>query len=392
VKIAAISEEVVLEGRSQNLDWFHAKAAVIPPGIMDGQGAEPTVLMTVHIVSGNDVFSPLFELRTTDLGKTWTEPVMRLRALGRRQVGERLWEGLIDFCPKWHTPTGTVLGIGHTARYLNKADDISLKREYLDHGEYRRFTGYASWSPRTDAWVPWQILEPLPEARMYYFSLAGCSQNLHLPDGTILVASRWKGAAGEKTRAGTVRCEYDGKNLRAVEAGNELVNDAGRGFAEPSLCRFAGAYHMTLRAEDFRMWHASSADGLHWEGLRPWTWDDGTEIETDQTQQHWLARHDELYLIYTRKTGQNDHMMRYRAPLLIAQVDPERMCLIRDTERVVLREQGARLGNFMVEHVTPWESWVTVGEWVQNEYVGDLLLGRIRWSAPNELTYATGEA
>jgi hypothetical protein len=39
-------------------------------------------------------------------------------------------------------------------------------------------------------------------------------------------------------------------------------------------------------------------------------------------------------------------VFRHRAPLFIAEFDRERMCLIRETEKIAVPERGARLGNF----------------------------------------------
>ena len=79
----------------------------------------------------------------------------------------------------------------------------------------------------------------------------------------------------------------------------------------------------------------------------------------------------------------------------MAQVDPVTLRLNRATERVVLPLVGdgvndpnrvAIMGNFHPLHVSPDESWVTVGEWQpKNGIHGDLLLARIRWSRPNLL-------
>ena len=77
----------------------------------------------------------------------------------------------------------------------------------------------------------------------------------------------------------------------------------------------------------------------------------------------------------------------------MAQVDPEKLCLICDTERVALPLVGdgvndpnnvALMGNFDVTNISPDESCVTVGEWMpRNKAKGDLLLGRIQWNLPN---------
>ena len=53
-------------------------------------------------------------------------------------------------------------------------------------------------------------------------------------------------------------------------------------------------------------------------------------------------------MVYTRRGANNDHVFRHRAPLFIAQVDPEKLVVLRVTERVVLPERGVPLGNFGV--------------------------------------------
>ena len=85
--------------------------------------------------------------------------------------------------------------------------------------------------------------------------------------------------------------------------------------------------------------------------------------------------------------------------LWIARVDPERVCLIRETEQVVLPLVGdgvnaaddvAIMGNFNVTNAAPEESWVTVGEWIPRRGgKGDVLLARIRWAKPNRLVDAS---
>jgi hypothetical protein len=83
--------------------------------------------------------------------------------------------------------------------------------------------------------------------------------------------------------------------------------------------------------------------------------------------------------------------------LFIAQVDPENLSVIRDTERVLVPERGARLGNFGVVNVTPQETWVVVTEWMQtwgpnhvmpvdNKHGADnsIHIAKIEWSTPNQ--------
>jgi hypothetical protein len=97
-----------------------------------------------------------------------------------------------------------------------------------------------------------------------------------------------------------------------------------------------------------------------------------------------------LHLVYTRKTSDNEKVLRWRSPVFIAAVEAETLRLIRATERVVFPldaedpARAARMGNFHPLTVSPAESWITTGE--ERPFdgrKGDLLLARIRWSKPN---------
>ena len=134
----------------------------------------------------------------------------------------------------------------------------------------------------------------------------------------------------------------------------------------------------------------NSGGGAHaWWLLRePWTFDDGAELGSYNTQQHWLAHGDGLFLAYTRRGADNDHIFRHRAPLFIAQVDPDRLCVLRATEAVLIPERGATMGNFGAGPITARESWVTVGEgmffpevYKKGGATGAVFVARVRWQA-----------
>jgi hypothetical protein len=139
-----------------------------------------------------------------------------------------------------------------------------------------------------------------------------------------------------------------------------------------------------------------SDDGVNYEAKKAWACDNGEPIGMSTTQQHWLTHSDGLFLVYTRKDQSNPNVIRWRSPLWVAQVDTKRLCLIRNTEQVVLPLVGdginkpddvALMGNFNVTNASPTESWVTVGEWIPRRGAkGDLLMARILWAKPNTLT------
>jgi hypothetical protein len=167
-----------------------------------------------------------------------------------------------------------------------------------------------------------------------------------------------------------------------------------RGLAEPSIARFGGRYFLTLRNDD-GAWVTSATDGIHFEPIRPWTFDDGKPLGSYNTQQHWITHAEGLFLVYTRKGAGNNHIFRHRAPLFIARVDPEKLRVIRATERVLIPENGACLGNFGVTNVGPRETWVVAGEapnslnkrWKSKKGSElHVIVARIRWSMPNGIS------
>jgi hypothetical protein len=68
-----------------------------------------------------------------------------------------------------------------------------------------------------------------------------------------------------------------------------------------------------------------------------------------------------LFLVFTRRGANNDHIPRNRAPLFMAQVDPEKLQVIRRTEQELIPERGVMLGNFGAAAVDENETWVEAG-------------------------------
>jgi hypothetical protein len=215
-----------------------------------------------------------------------------------------------------------------------------------------------------------------------------------MPNGDIMMSFTFGPEARNRMVAG-VRCSFDGEELKILDVGPPLENKVGRGLLEPSLTQLRDRFYLTIRAEDGHGYVAVSDDGLHYQRKTAWAWDDGQPIAMSTTQQHWLTHCDGLFLVYTRKDASNTNVIRWRSPLWVARVDPERLCLIRQSEQIVLPLVGdgvdhpdevALMGNFNVTNASPYESWVTVGEWLPRRRAkGDLLMSRIRWSRPNSL-------
>jgi hypothetical protein len=220
-------------------------------------------------------------------------------------------------------------------------------------------------------------------------------QRVDLPDGDILLPVYFKRPEGTNYQVTVLRCGFNGQKLVFKEHGNKLTVNAPRGLGEPSLTRFGGRYFLTLR-NDLKGYVTTSEDGMNFAPVQDWRFDDGTELGNYNTQQHWVTHRDGLFLVYTRKGANNDHVFRHRAPLFMAQVDPKKLRVIRATEKILVPERGARLGNFGVTEVSENETWVTVSEWMQtwgpkiiippdNKYGADnsVYAARIIWDKSN---------
>ena len=374
--------------------WVHARAGLVPSQFnSDGDG--PLAVMTTQKLklSGSDVFYALHQLKSSDHGVTWSKPLCRPpfarksyhgfpeKVTGADIAPELLQKGdqttVCDFVPKWHADSKTLLGIGHTVWYRdNKV--LHLRP---------RGIAYSIYDPKDDEprWNKWQCVK-LPDEARFKNAGSGSQQRWDLPNGDILLPVYLKAAEAKQYASIVIRCRFDGTTLSYMEHGNDLTIPVKRGLYEPSLTKFGDEFFLTLRNDDYG-YVARSKDGLHFDEPIKWTFDDGQELGNYNTQQHWINNRHGLFLVYTRKGADNDHVFRHRAPLFIAQIEPEKLHVIRSTERVLVPERGARLGNFGITDVSADEAWVTVTEWMQPAGVekhgsdNTIWVARIKWSA-----------
>ncbi|QDV53207.1 sialidase family protein [Gimesia fumaroli] len=379
--IKSISKNTLFRNRDgYGATWFHPRGCMVP-----GAKGQPTFLMNLQEIGGSDYFGQVHWTESTDQGKTWSPP-KPIAALGRDAVKEHpgLKAGVCDVTPQYHPQTGSVLALGHVVFYRGprfaKGDQLSRYPVYVTRDKD------GSWSKRKI--LKWDD----PRGAEIYTN--NCGQRIVMPNGNIMMSFTFGPGKQPRMVAG-VRCSFDDSELKIIEVGPPLKNEVGRGLLEPSITRFGDQFFMTIRAEDLHGYVAVSPDGLNYNRKTEWAFDDGTPIGMSTTQQHWLTHSDGLFLVYTRKDAMNKNVIRWRSPLWVAQVDPEKLCLIRETERVVLPLQGdgvndpnkvALMGNFDVTNLSPEESCVTVGEWLpRGGAKGNVLLGRIKWNQPNRL-------
>ncbi len=367
----AIERQVIREGYDGVHCWVHPRAGIVP----NPDGGAPAVVLTLQQLwlKGSDVFGPLHEMRSDDAGRTWSGPVEHAATLGQRAEANGVTVGACDFWPQWHAASGKLLGIGHTVRYQNNAVMAERPRE----------TCFSIYDPVARSWAAWRPLAMPAEAR-FYNAGAGCVQRVDLPNGDILLPFYFKARGEADYRVAVARCAFDGANLSVREIGPELTLRGGRGLYEPSLAKIGSRFFLTMRNND-AAYVATSADGLNFDAPRRWRWDDGADLGSYNTQAHWVTHGDALFLVYTRRGAGNDHVPRHRAPLFMAQVDPERLVVIRTTERILVPEHGARLGNFGVTEISANETWVTVAEWMQGNPPFRIIPPENPWGANNRV-------
>jgi len=360
-----------------NLHWAQSRPALIP-------GEPSRVIITTQEIEkqGSHGYRNVYFTETVDGGQTWSKPeeIISLRR-SRLPAGHDFVMG--DICPQFHARSGMVLAHGKTFGF-----DGGIK----ENRGYERVS-YATYQPETQQWSGLKLLE-LPEkdheGRAILEPHSGCHQRYDLPNGELLLPIRYRN--DPKSRAYTTmvaRCRFDGQTLTYLEHGSELTTKGKRGLYEPSVIGYSGRYYLTMRADESAFVSVGD-DGLHYTAPTEWKFDDGQPLGCYNSQQHWVAHGDALYLVYPRKGAGNDHVFRHRAPLFIAQVDLDKLCIIRSTEQVLMLETGLDLAaGFGVMDYSPGETWVVSTELSfpegRKQEPNRILLAKILWTKPNVL-------
>lgn len=323
--------------------WFHPRLAI---------GNENEVVMTLQKHLGrSDHYSGLSTMHTKDDGKHWQGPTQH-KGLDWVTEPGGINVAVADVTPGFHQPTDRFVAIGAQVRY-------SKDGKQLDDKKRSHQTAYAIRQPSGE-WSSWKRLE-MPNDEQFDFARSACAQWIIEDDGSLLLPFYIRSGNSAPFSTTIVRCDFDGQTIRYRQHGEVLQLDVKRGLYEPSIIKYQGRYFLTMR-NDLRAYVTVSDDGLNYRPIKAWTFDDGTDLGSYNTQAHWMVTGNGLFLVYTRRGANNDHVMRHRAPLFVAQIDPNRLHVIRATEKVVVPERGATLGNFGVARINDNESWVTVGE------------------------------
>ena len=334
---------------TERWDWWQARTALVP-------GEKPLWITTMSETgkTGSHDFHDIYQSLSRDGGRTWSQPAI-IRSLKRFKQADGYDVAPGALWPAFHAKSGRVLTTGKT---FNFADG---KRE----NRLRERVSYAVMNPKTGAWGAMRFLK-MPAKDHSGATItganAGCTPRVDLPNGDILLPVRyWRDPKQHNYTSVVALCAFDGKTLIYKKHGSEHNIPQGRGLYEPSLTKFDGRYFLTMRA-NHSAFVTRGKDGLHFERAREWKFDDGQPLGSYNTQQHWLSIGGGLFLVYTRKGADNDHIMRHRAPLFIGQVNPKTLRVMRATERILIPENQATLGNSGICRISDHESWVTCGE------------------------------
>jgi hypothetical protein len=271
----------------------------------------------------------------------------------------------------YHHHSGKILAIGG----LTIFDDTIIR----EATRCRRMV-YAIYDPASGNWSDWLYFDP-PGAVFGSKAAVHPSPQFSIEEnGDVIVPYTWLREGGSLRHVGTVRCSFDGKKLIPVQCGTFHTIPFKRGLLEPMIIRFGKYYYMTIRAENGRGYHSISEDGINWEQPEEWRWNNGEVIAMNTTMTRFIQPSGRLALVYTRICENNHNVIRNRAPLFTALVDPIKRQLIRESETIIFPNKGLPMGNFNVNPGLNGTWYISVGEWDRtgNEKNGDCLMAIIK--------------
>ncbi len=330
-------------------DWTQARTAFIP-----GKPSRLITTMSLTGKIGSHKYFDIYQTISKDEGKTWSKPEV-IPSLKRTKMEDGYEVAAGDLWPTWHAKSQKVIATGKTFNFEKGHREERLREK----------VSYAYMDPKTETWSKLKTVKLPSKDRAGKKILApnsGTCQRWDLKNGEILLPIRYQSSRTSFQYTSIItRCRFDGETLHYLGHGTEHTIPRDRGLYEPSLIRFKDRFFLTLRA-DHSSFVTRSDDGTNYIPQREWKYDDGGDVGSYNTQQHWMVVGGRLFLMYTRKGAKNDHIFRHRAPLFFCQVDPDRLVLLRKTEQIALPQNHASLGNWGVCSIDENRSFVTCGE------------------------------
>lgn len=338
--------------REKILPGFDGKQCKVYPSLVK---TEKNFFITYQMLdlSGSDVFHDQYVLKSNDGGITFQQ-CEKLQKFETNKNGIRtIFSLTTDYYSQYHKKW---FHFGRTTNYENDEHPILING--LAPGEAQ----YIFRDVETGQYIGSPTSLPLP---FDYINATPHSQVIEFENGDFLLTFYIATEDENKAKSLSVRYRYEDDKLSIVKAGTPLsYQQAARGLDEPSMAELDNKYYVTLRTDEQGLL-AVSDNGFDFAEPMPWKWDDGSILENYNTMQRWIRYKDALYLAYTRKGANNDHVFRHRAPIFMARFDEKNLCLVKETEVILVPELGARLGNFTVTDISDNEFWLLTAEWMQ---------------------------
>ncbi len=150
------------------------------------------------------------------------------------------------------------------------------------------------------------------------------TQRVDLDDGSILLPFYFRNKQFERLSLGlATTCHFDGSELKFVSIGNELTISGRWGSMNLHSCAFAKILSHIM-SDTPRICGDERRSALR--QAHPLESDDEPDLGTYNTQQHWVTHSGGLFLVYTRKDANNDHVL-LPGPALMA-ASPQRNTVI----------------------------------------------------------------
>ncbi len=302
------------------------------------------MLMTLSKLSrtGTDVYMGMAFTTSSDGGDTWAD--LTELPYATRPLRDGIQGIFGAMLPVYHPQTGKVLVLGNCVGYTSYGTP-KVKLTGL------RFPAYAVYDPATKKWTEnYEVLLDQEEAN----TTSGFPWIEE--DGTLL----WPCNGGQVLKA-----TFDGVKLQIVGRSPRIegLGKQARNTGEYHLTKLGAKYFIAMRCPDQNR-IAVSADGQKFETAVPLSWDDGTVVASMATQMRWVRQQGRLYLVYTRVDDSSKGIFRNRAPLWMAELDTEKLCLKKATEVTAVPVSPGRddLGNFGTTYVNDDLSLVTTSE------------------------------
>ena len=182
----------------------------------------------------------------------------------------------------------------------------------------------------------------MPDTDGKFFRVGcGCVQWLVQADGTRCCPMSFQPEPGGDYHVTVLDRSFDGQELKLLEHGSELAMPGGRGFAEPRW-RFRRQV-LPDAAQRCARFVTTSPDGLHFEPVKQWTFDDGQDLGSYNTQLIGSPTATACFC-YTRRGANNDHIAP-RRPCFWRRLTRKTAASFAPRRRSLCRN-GAELGNF----------------------------------------------